>query len=248
MITTIAIACHAGGVGKTTTTYHLANALTENDDRNVLVVDLDPQASLSRLVCTPAYWRGNTASSLLTGALLDMPYHTANGWGIIPTDIKLQETEAWMQLQLSTHDHLSQALHRYDNFHIATRGWLLLDCPPAAGLLTINALVAADQVIVPVIPEPKGLDGLKRMIELLDWLKDRGLSSAQIAGAIITQIDRRTNLHNGHVQKIRETGIPVLGEIPAARGQNAQDLLANAYDDLARRMIKSWQSVGGADA
>lgn len=231
--TTIAIACHAGGVGKTTTTEYLARHLTERDERNVVAIDMDPQHTLSRRAGVPENWSGTTADLLTGRSHVSEAYITEHGWGLIPATLALQETAAWMQLQLSTHDHLRQALLRSDNYRDATRGWLLLDCPPAADLLTINALVAADHVIVPVIPEPKGLDGLRRMIELVAWLNDRGLSHAQVLGTVITQIDRRTNLHNEHLAQFHAAGTAVLAEIPAARGADAGSKLADAYRVLA---------------
>ena len=108
----------------------------------------------------------------------------------------------------------------------------LIDCPPAADILTINALVASDYVIVPVIPEAKGLDGLFRMVELVEWLNDRGVANTGVLGCVITQIDWRTNLHNGFVQRIRDGLVPVLAEIPMAKGRDQEARLAEAYKPL----------------
>ncbi len=224
--TIIAIACHAGGVGKSTTTQMLARCLSK--DHDVLAIDMDPQHSLTRWQ-SATDWQGTHTEDLLTGRAksFEALFPTAGAWDLIPATLALQETAAWMQLQLSTHDHLSQALADH-----LIHDYILLDCPPAADLLTINALVAADYVLVPVIPEPKGIDGLNRMIQLVAWLNKRGLSKAQILGTVITQIDRRTVLHAQHIEEIRKVSMPVLAEIPAARGVDADARLLAHYQSL----------------
>lgn len=239
MTTTIAIACHAGGVGKTTTTRHLAQALPGS----VTAIDLDPQHSLSTawgIGSAADIRRMATTTDLLTGRghlyqnNIDHLYQTESAISLIPATIQLQETAAWLQLQITTHDHLKLAL---DAAQPTDRpDWILLDCPPAADLLTINALVAADFVIVPVIPEPKGLDGLTRMIELVAWLRQRNLSQVRILGTVTTQIDRRTRLHSEHAALIATQPVPLLAEIPAARGMDAESRLAEHYQELAQAL------------
>lgn len=224
--TIIAVACHAGGVGKTTTTQLLARCLAA--DHNVLAIDMDPQHSLSKWAGVESDWQGTHTQDVLTArSKAEAVYPMRSGFDIIPATLALQETAAWMQLQLSTHDHLAQALAGH-----LIHDYILLDCPPAADLLTINALVAADYVIIPVIPESKGVDGLRRMLDLVAWLNRRGLSHAKILGVVITQIDRRTNLHIAHIEEIGAVGVPVLAEIPAARGVDADSRLFAHYQSL----------------
>lgn len=235
--TTIAIACHAGGVGKTTTTLHLAGLLTQAP-LDVVTIDMDPQHSLTRMT-EPEWEIGPDFVTLTTDALLSGRVVPGNAsmeiittarddatWSLIPASLRLQETAAWLQLQAITHDHLSTALAGLDVPAV------LIDCPPAADLLTINALCAADYVIVPVIPEPKGLDGLNRMRELVAWLNAKRVSRAQILGMVITQMDGRTKGHQQGVIDLQATGVPVLAEIPMAKGQDAATKLRHAYQPL----------------
>lgn len=232
--TTIAIACHAGGVGKTTTTRYLAEGLAYG---HALAIDLDPQHSLSRSLGLNG--EGYHTEDLLTGrcsitnavATID---DGENAWQAIPSSLRLQETAAWLQLQPVTHDHLAQALRplHYIGVPDSVPYVTLLDCPPAADLLTINALVAADYVIVPVIPEPKGLDGLQRMTDLVAWVNTRGISKAQLLGCVITQIDWRTKMHQEHVDQLRTGPVPVLAEITMAKGMDQDQRLRQMYEVL----------------
>ena len=248
MTTTIAIACHAGGVGKTTTTLHLAGLLTQAP-LDVLTIDMDPQHSLTRM--TEAEWHiGPDLVTLTTDALLSgrVAYTDATMeiittarddaiWSLVPSSLRLQETAAWLQLQTITHDHLRTALAGMEIDAI------LIDCPPAADLLTINALCAADYVIVPVIPEPKGLDGLNRMVELVDWLNRKRVSHAQILGMVVTQMDSRTKGHQAGVLDLQRTGVPVLAEIPMAKGQDADAKLRHAYQPLVTAVLEKIQEA-----
>ena len=244
-MTTIAIACHAGGVGKTTTTLHLAGLLTQTPI-NVLTIDMDPQHSLSHATAPMREpWLGVSTSEILTGrvpANFDVcAVQTARDdgdWLLVPASLQLQETAAWMQLQTITHDHLSTALPGLGDLDA-----ILIDCPPAADLLTINALCAADYVIVPVIPEPKGLDGLNRMVELVDWLNRKRVSHAQILGMVVTQMDSRTKGHQAGVLDLQRTGVPVLAEIPMAKGQDADAKLRHAYAPLVTAVLEKIQEA-----
>lgn len=235
MTTTIAIACHAGGVGKTTTTLYLAGLLTQTP-LDVVTIDMDPQHSLTRATADDRQGNGITTSELITGRVTghyDVSTVTTarddGEWMFVPASLQLQETAAWMQLQTITHDHLSTAMIGVTDDDVAA---ILIDCPPAADLLTINAICAADYVIVPVIPESKGLDGLNRMRDLVAWLNRKRVSHAQILGMVITQMDARTKGHQQGVIDLQATGVPVLAEIPMAKGQDAAAKLRHAYQPL----------------
>ena len=247
MTTTIAIACHAGGVGKTTTTLHLAGLLSQ-EQIDVLTIDMDPQHSLSRATLSQCLTSGVTTSDILT-ARVEANYQVGivrtardersdGQWLFVPASLQLQETAAWMQLQTITHDHLSAALPGLGDIDA-----ILIDCPPAADLLTINAICAADYVIVPVIPEPKGLDGLNRMVELVKWLNSKRVSHAQILGMVITQMDSRTKGHQAGVLDLQRTGVPVLAEIPMAKGQDADSKLRHAYQPLVTAVLGKIQEA-----
>lgn len=233
MTTTIAVACHAGGVGKTTTTDYLSYMLAKS--KKVLAIDLDPQASLSARYRMQGPYiedalagRSGLRKVAQSASRDDGPYFLC-----APASLRLQETAAWLQSQPVTHDHLEQLLRDAEGLVDV----VLIDCPPSADLLTVNALVAADYVIVPVIPEPKGLDGLDRMVELVEWINSRRLSQAQIMGSVVTQIDWRTNLHANHVELLRNHPAEVLAEITMARGMDAGTRLAQMYQPLAQLVL-----------
>ena len=250
MTTTIAIACHAGGVGKTTTTLHLAGLLSQ-EQIDVLTIDMDPQASLTS--AAQPWWldqeeAGITTSELLTGrmSLWTSPIEVVSTarddaeWMIVPASVQLQETAAWLQLQTITHDHLDTALFGEGHWEFDA---ILIDCPPAADLLTINALCAADYVIVPAIPEFKGIDGLMRMKDLVNWLNRKRVSHAQILGMVVTQMDSRTKGHQQGVLALQRTGVPVLAEIPMAKGQDADSKLRHAYQPLVTAVLGKIQEA-----
>lgn len=235
---TIAIANHKGGVGKTTTTYHLARCLA-SIGHNVLMVDLDPQGCLTKDAgCIIQHTNGTgdvlMGRTALRKAAQDAPKVNANGYArLLGTDIKLEETAALMQAKSPNHKFLQRALS--DDLFIDIA---LIDCPPSAGILTINAMMAADFIVVPVDPEEAAIDGLARVIEVAEWLRSDYGANAQVIGTVITRANLNTVGHRERVATLQQMNVPVLGIVPLAQGQDAGRKIADAYAPITDAIME----------
>ena len=221
---TIACTNQKGGVGKTTTVVNLATYLALLGDR-VLVIDLDPQGSAtSGFGLDRASVDASIYEALVDGRPLgDLRHRTSiKGLAIVPSSIELAGAEVELAGQLARERRFARALE-------PERGdwdWILVDCPPSLGILTINALTAADAVLVPIQCEYYALEGLTQLMATINLVRDELNPDLSIAGVVLTMFDARTNLSQGVVEEVRqhfptltfETIIPRnvrLGEAPS---------------------------------
>jgi chromosome partitioning protein len=188
-----AFANQKGGVGKTTTAINLAACLAEAGER-ALVVDLDPQANATSGLGMRA--NGTSTYDLLDGVPLSelaKPTRFANLF-CVPSRPELAGASVELSQREDGDRYLADALQGADDFD-----FVLLDCPPSLGPLTVNALAAADRVIVPVQTEYYALEGLAQLVQSINLIKTRLNPKLSIAGVLLTMADGRTRL-SGEVE------------------------------------------------
>ncbi len=186
----VAVANQKGGVGKTTTAINLAACLAEAGER-CLVVDLDPQANATSGLGRRA--NGHSTLDLLDGVPLHelvTPSSFAN-LDLVPAKGELSATSVQLSALAGGERYLADALA---GDATNAYGFVFLDCPPAFGSLTVNALAAADRVLVPVQAEYYALEGLSQLLGSIDLVKRRLNPRLGVAGILLTMVDGRTRL------------------------------------------------------
>jgi chromosome partitioning protein len=236
-----ALANQKGGVGKTTTAINVAACLAEAGER-ALVVDLDPQANATSGLGMRA--NGTSSYDLLDGApLSELVKQTAfHNLFLVPSKPELSGAVVELSQRDDGERFLAQSLngaaHEYD--------FVFLDCPPSLGPLTVNALAAADRVLVPVQAEYYALEGLAQLMQSIELVRRRLNPSLAIGGILVTMSDSRTRLAADVEAEVRRhfgelvfrTAVPRsvrLAEAPS------HGLPAIAYDRRSRGAEAYWK-------
>src|SRR5213595_3925228 len=200
----VAIANQKGGVGKTTTAVNLGVALAEKKLR-VLLIDLDPQANASSALGMQEVEGESIYEPLVGGtSIADKILPTrVNNLFIIPADLDLAGAEVEIARMP---DHLTRLARILSTFRSdETFDLVLFDCPPSLGILMTNALAAADEILTPIQCEYFALEGLVKIVRVVEQVRDSGANDRlQIGGIVMTMFDSRTNLSEQVVNDVRK--------------------------------------------
>jgi len=246
----VAVANQKGGVGKTTTAVNLSACLAVQG-KKTLLVDLDPQGnSTSGLGVDKSQVKASTYECIIGKETIASAVQDTmlDGLSLVPSSMNLAGAEIELVSMIARETVLRRALEEVRGEY----DYLLIDCPPSLGLLTLNALTAADRVLVPIQCEFYALEGLSQLMRTVQLVRQSLNPRLEVEGVVLTMYDARTNLSNQVADEVRRYfservyqtviprnvrlseapsyGLPVILYDPACSG-------AEAYRKLAREFI-----------
>lgn len=245
---TISISNFKGGAGKTTATYYLGLLLAHAGHRTLLV-DLDPQHNLTDHLShgySPTHKYQHTIADVL-GQGLDFnqaiyPIEAINNLALCPSEFQLANVAYGL-----TNDVVRgrSALQRALRPITAGFDITLIDCPPEAGILLVNALLAADTVILPAEPEDAAIRGIAECCRMVNQVREEfGRQTPFILGSIASRVDARTNRHADGLQIMAKSHqAPMIAQIPERNGQGRDADLFRAYQAVSNYII-DWINKG----
>lgn len=246
----LSIANQKGGVGKTTTTVNLSAGLALQE-KNVLIIDADPQGNATSAVGIDKDCKLSTYDVLVNEVDIKQVIQPTQieHLDICPANINLAGAEVQLVSMVSREQRLKEQLDKIKEFY----DYILIDCPPSLGLITLNAFTASTSVLIPVQCEYFALEGLGQLMNTVNLVKKHLNKELFIEGAVLTMYDLRTNLANQVVKEVKKYfdnkvyktviprnvklseapsyGMPIVIYDPKSKG-------AKAYEKLSKEFIK----------
>ncbi len=197
----IALTNQKGGVGKSTTAINMSACLAEMGE-NIVLIDVDPQANTTSGLGVNKYKVDKSIYDAIIGKtnIKELVLNTSvEGLSLIPSNINLAGAEIELVNMMMREHRLRKVIEPIRNNY----DFIIIDCPPALGILTINALVAADEVIVPIQCEYYALEGLGQLIKTIELVKNNLNKNLEISGFVMTMYDSRTKLASQVVEEVK---------------------------------------------
>ena len=247
----ISIANQKGGVGKTTTAVNLSSILTKRG-KKVILIDADPQGNASSRLGLEKITDNSLYDVLINDVSVEetLKNTCVKNLKVCPSNMNLAGAEVELVSQMSREQRLKEKVDEIKDKY----DFIIIDCPPSLGLITLNAFTASDSVLIPVQCEYFALEGLGQLLNTINLVKKHLNKELEIEGAVLTMYDMRTNLSNQVVKEVKryfedkvyKTVIPrniKLSEAPSyglpITLYDGKSKGARAYEKLAKEVLKN---------